>query len=338
MNRKLLTALVFSMFTTAALAQEPAPAPAAPPAPPPTAPAPAAAPAPEPAPPAPPAPAAAPAPAPAPGKKTLLQTLGKGEGEPPAPPPPGPAPDSPEAKELAAAEKDTRRPKDVPAKYWSAEKGEVNYAAWAKSTSDLETRMRTVGLPPKSADEYKLEVPKEMKDLGFDLDPAQAKGFRAMSHELGLTQKQYEGVMGAYLKNIGALANQASAFSEQRARTDLLAHYKTEEGMTKAVQRAYRAFSAFATEQDMELLDTLGNIPAVIRILDKVGAEMGEDPGVHPDAILDQESLATLMRGKPGAEDSPYWNTNDPRHAATMAKVQAHHEAQARSRQRKQAA
>src|SRR5262245_12551289 len=68
-----------------------------------------------------------------------------------------------EQKALAAAEKDARRPKEVPAKYWDAKDGKVNYAAWAKSTSELETRMRTVGLPPKSADEYKVEVPKELK-------------------------------------------------------------------------------------------------------------------------------------------------------------------------------
>lgn len=242
---------------------------------------------------------------------------------------------TPEQRALAAAEKDTRRPKAVPAKYWNTEKGEVNYEAWSKSTGELETRMRTFGLPPKAADEYKIEIPKPLKDVGFDLDPAKSKNFRAMAHSLGLTQKQYEGVMGAYFNEIPALADQVSAFSQDKARADLLAYYKTEEALTENVRNAFRVFSTFADEKDMGLINQIGNIPAVIRVLAKIWPEMREDPGVNPDSILDGESLDTLMRGAPGKEDAPYWNKTDPRHKATVAKVQAHHEAQASARRRK---
>lgn len=277
-------------------------------------------------------------------EKSLLEELGKGgaAGDGKSGAAAGAGDDkkgelTPEAKALAAAEKDTRRPKSVPAKYWDAEKGEVNYDAWAKSTTELETRMRTVGLPPKSADEYKAEVPKELKDAGVDLDPAQAKGFRDMAHSLGLTQKQYEGVMGSYFKSIAATADQVSQFSQANARTELLGFYKTEEAMTANVKNAFKVFEAFASPEDFAQINKIGNIPAVIRTLAKIWPEMQEDPGVNPDAILDGDSLDQLMRGGPGKEDSPYWNPSDPRHKATLAKVTRHHEATTAAARRKAA-
>jgi hypothetical protein len=235
------------------------------------------------------------------------------------------------AATLAEAEKDSRRPKDVPAKYWDTKKGEVNYAAWAKSTGELESRMRSVGLPPKSADEYKFEVPKELKAQGIDLDPKQSKAFREKALAAGVTQKQFEVMMGSYFENIRQAADQASHFSKSAARTELLAHYKTEDALKVAVRGAYQVFKAFASEEDMKHIDRVGNIPAVVRVLANVAKEMGEDPGVLTESILDKESLTTLMRGGPGKEDSPYWNASDPRHSATVAKVTAHHEATARA-------
>lgn len=318
MLRKLLFGALLAL-SYAVYAQEPAPAPAPVPVP-------------VPAPTPPPAPA--PVPAPAPKEPSLLAT--GGEPLPPAAAPP-PTPETPEAKALAASEKDTRRPKEVPSKYWDATKGEVNYGAWAKSTTELETRMRTFGLPPKEAGEYKFTLPEEVKAAGVDMDPAMEKAFREDALAMGLTQKQYEGVMGAYFKNVRGLADQASQFSHANARAELLGYYKTEEALKKNVKGAYDVFKAFADEKDMAMMDQLGNIPAVIRVLAKIAPEIAEDPGINPEDILAQDSLAQLMRGKPGGEDAPYWNENDPRHASTVAKVAAHHEATAAAKRRKAA-
>lgn len=335
MLSRFIAALLFAVFCTAGLAQEP-PAPPAPPSPPAAPPAPPAAPAP-PAPLAPPAPPIGQPPEPPPpGTKSLMESLGKGE--PPAPPPPGEPPaDSPEAKALAAAEKDTRRPKDVPAKYWDAQKGEVNYGAWATSTKELETKLRTTGLPPKEATDYKFEMPDALKAAGIDLDPAQNKAFREKAHGLALTQKQYEGMLGMYFDNLKFLADQAKHFSAASARTELLAHYKTEDAMKEAVVGAFKVFEAYADPKDFELINTIGNIPAVVRVLSKIWPEIREDPGINPDVILSTETLAELMRGGPGKPESPYWNNDDPRHAVTVAKVTRHHEARAAQERRKAA-
>lgn len=278
------------------------------------------------------------------GGKSLLENMGKGGkaddkgGAGDKKPPVNETAEQKLAREtLEASEKDTRRPPEVPSKFWDPKEGKINSAAWAKSHGELETRMRVHGLPPKSAEEYKLEIPAEMKAAGLDLTAEQTKGFKTMAHELGLTQKQYEGVMGAYFRNVEQLANQASQFSEEKCRAELLKHYKTEEQMTAGVKRAYRAFMAFAEPGDQAAIDTLGNIPAVVRAFDKVGKEMGEDPGVHPDQILAGETLEHLMRGGPGKDDSPYWNATDPRHKSTKEKVKAFHEAST-AQKRRQAA
>lgn len=226
----------------------------------------------------------------------------------------------------------------MPAKYWDAEKGEVRLEALAKSATTLEKRMRDVGLPPETAEGYKFEVPKELKEAGIDLDPKMSSSFRAKAFELGMTQKQYEGVMAEYFGGMGALADQAGQFGEAKARTALMAHYKTEDAMNAAVGRAYRTAEAYLPEAQLDkLMASAGNIPEIITLLDAVGKEMSEDHGVHPDAILDGESVEHLMRGKVGAEDSPYWNAKDPRHKAVVAKVKAHHEAKAAANRRKAA-
>lgn len=251
-----------------------------------------------------------------------------------------PAVDAPltdEQKALQAAEKDTRRPAHVPSKFWDHAKGEVKFEAWSKSTTELETRMRTVGLPPKDAAEYKVEVPEALKQIGYDLDPALSKGFRDRALAMGLTQKQFEGVMQDYFTTIPQLADQVAQFSRDKAKTDLLAYYKTEDALKENVRAAYQAFMAYADTEDQKLIDQIGNIPAVVRILAKVQRDMREDPGVGPDAVLDGDSLEQLMRGGPDKEDSPYWNASDPRHKATVEKVRRHHEAQAKARQRKAA-
>jgi len=242
-----------------------------------------------------------------------------------------------EEKAIQAAEKDTRRPTHVPAKYWDAAKGEIRAEAAFKSLGELEGRMKAHGLPPKEAGEYKVEIPEVLKKSGFDLEPAQAKGFRELAHGLGLTQKQFDGVMSAYFGQITTLSDQVAGFSAGKARENLLAYYKTEEAMKANVSAAYKTFIAYADEADQAMIDQIGNIPAVIRILAKVHKDMGEDPGVAPDAILDGESLETLMRGAPGKDDSPYWNESDPRHKATKAKVMRHHEATAAANRRKAA-
>lgn len=247
---------------------------------------------------------------------------------------------TPEARSLQAAEKDTRRPAHVPAKYWDPEKGEIRAESAFKSLSELETRMRSTGLPPKTAEEYKFEVPKELKDAGIELDQTTTNAFRAKALELGLTQKQYEAVMGEYFSTISTMANGATTYGSAKLKSQLLEHYKTPEVLAENVRLAFAVVNAYGDEHEVEqAMGASGNTPPwVYRVLAKVGKELGEDAGVKPDEVLGGDSLEHLMRGKEGDEDAPYWNARDARHAATVAKVTAYHEAQQKSAQRRRGA
>lgn len=247
--------------------------------------------------------------------------------------------ETPEQLALNASEKDTRRPPHVPAKFWNAEKGEINAEAWGNSTKALESRMKDIGLPPKSADEYKFDPPAAFKDAGLDLDPAMAKQMRDDALAQGLTQKQYEWIMGKYYSELEGMVNMSAKVGGERLKADLMTHYKTPEAMQQNVSLALSVVKAFGDEAELAAaMGPQGNTPAwVYRVLAKVGKELKEDPGAQNDCILAQDDIGELMRGKPGDEDAPYWNPQHPQHKSVVAKVQRHHEAQSNARKRKAA-
>lgn len=240
---------------------------------------------------------------------------------------------TPEQIALNAAEKDVRRPKGVPAKFWNAEKGEVNFDAWSKSTSELENRMRVVGLPPKTAEEYKFDVPEDIRKLGVDADPVQTKAFRDKALGMGLTQKQYEGIMAEYYAMIPQIAGASENFGMARCGEALKSFYKTDEAVKDSIRAAYQTFAAYADEEEMKAIDSLGNNPYFVRVLAKMNRELVEDPGVREGTIASAEDIEELM-----AKGSPYWDASHPQHKSVKAKVERHFERQAKTAQRKRAA
>ena len=267
-------------------------------------------------------------------ESSILESLGKGDDpaaaaaapvvDAEAPPP------TVEQAALKASETDARRPAHVPAKFWDAAKGEINHEAWAKSYTGLEQRMKDTGLPPKEADEYKFEPPAGLE--AFDLDPDQAAAFRKDAHAMGLTQKQYQTVMEKYAAMIPGIAEQAVNYGRGKAEAALKDYYGTPEKTTENVRLAFKAFNAYADESDAKEINRIGNMPAVIKILAKVGREMQEDPGVAGGSILAAESIEELM-----AKDSPYWDKKHPKHEQVKAKVTRHYQAQESAKKRKAA-
>lgn len=240
---------------------------------------------------------------------------------------------TPEQRAMKAAEKDVRRPKFVPAKFWNAEKGEVNFEAWSKSTTEIETRMKDIGLPPKVADEYRVETPAALKDLGVDLEPDRVKAFKDEAFSAGLTQKQFDFVMGKYFSSLDELVSHGERYDRARTTKALMDHYKTQDVIQENVKSAYNVFSAYADEEEMKHLYRVCNDPIAIRVLAKINKELQEDPGVKPDQILTGESIDELM-----AKGSPYWDKSHPQHASIKAKVDRHFAAQANAAARKRAA
>ena len=183
--------------------------------------------------------------------------------------------------------------------------------------------------PPKTADEYKINIPASMaekvtaealgKDPGF-------KEFVGQLHSVHLNQAQFDAVVGQFLARGDAMRMAVAQQSADATTADLRRVWATDGEFTAGVQAAFRAGEAFAAK-DADgksefdgILKDYGNDARIIRLLSAVGKELGEDKGT-PGAgqgVSEQDAEA-LQKSK------AYWNPNDPAHAATKAKVAQHY-------------
>jgi hypothetical protein len=221
------------------------------------------------------------------------------------------------------------RPEGVPEKFWDAEKKAIRTDDVLKSYTALEQRMRDGGAPPKDVTGYTFEPPEDLKDI--ELDAERTQEFKQFCHGLGLTTKQYQGVMERYVGTIGDIAEQAMQYQRTECEAQLKAVWKNDADIRKNVGLALKAFNALADEDIKAELPRLGNNPALLRILAKVGAEMQEDTATVAQHVQQPEDLSALMK------NPAYWNEQHPDHERIKAKVRAHFEAEAKLKGRQAA-
>lgn len=201
----------------------------------------------------------------------------------------------------------------------------------AKAYSELERRMKDTGLPPESPDKYEFKPPKGLEKL--ELDAAMSADAKKGLHALGLTQKQFQGVMEMYVQSLNGIVERGTTMGSQKAAEELAKSWGQPDtpAFRANLGLAHKAFAAFADEADKALIDQIGNSPVMLRVLAKVGRELQEDTAVEGQ-IMAGESLEALMK------DPAYFNAAHARHAEVKAKVMAHFEAQAAVAARKAAA
>lgn len=218
-------------------------------------------------------------------------------------------------------------PATIPEKYQVKDKdGKVDEkATQAKLVAahlDLEKRMgASGGAPPAKVEDYKLELGEGEKELP-KFDAKMDGKFRALAIAAGLNNKQYNAIArggDAYIRElIGGMSEDGYA----QARATLVTHYGGLPQLEQAQARAYQAFAAFAREEDMAEIDSIGNHPVFIRVFDRIAAELPEDrlPNFNVNqANADKAEVERLQ----GDLKSAYWNERDPGHAAAVAKVTA---------------
>lgn len=235
-----------------------------------------------------------------------------------APPPAAPAPAPASATPWDA----------IPEKYRvKAADGQPDLGASALKLAEAyghaERRIGTGDVPPKSADEYKTTVPEA---LAGKVDSAQLeasddfKAFKTSMHAAGLTQKQLDAVTGELLARSIKLQEAAQGPTLEQASAELRKTWRSDAEFSQATTRMDQAWSAFAGEGDQEQLEAALKIPAVARLLAKVGAEMEEDQPIQAGtpAAKSWEEQSAAIRANPA-----YLDASHPQHKQLTEQLSA---------------
>lgn len=196
------------------------------------------------------------------------------------------------------------------------------------SYTELEKRVGAGAAPPASADEYKpdavLAKLKEATGQDIKLDDAQSKAFRDTAHKLGLSQAQYEGIVGAYFENVQGMVDTAFDNAMAKGAEALSKAWGAKDGepFKANMGSAVKAFMKYAPAEmrTQQVMDQIGNNPVVLQVLAAVGKELRED--VRPNAGgVGADDIAALQKSE------AYWNTKHADHQRVVNKVNAYYQA-----------
>jgi len=177
---------------------------------------------------------------------------------------------------------------------------------------------------PESADKYKLEVQSETAPL----DEGAIKQFAQNAHQLGLNNKQAQGILEFYKNSMEGSVQQAKidtetaqANAEQELRKEWGSNYDNN------IKKAGSVAKANMNPQilDMELKDgtRLGDHPEVIKGFANIANILSEDKLVgteseNTDRGTDYEAeISKLVNDR----DAPYWNNSHPDHDKVVQQV-----------------
>lgn len=236
---------------------------------------------------------------------------------------------------LAGAASESAQTAQVQEKYLvKNEDGSVNWEASAQKQAEgynqLAKRMGSGDAPPKSADEYVVNVPDDLKDALGDLktDPLM-QDFLKDAHAAGMSQKQVDVAIGKYLAAIPQLAGGVQQLNAEDCVADLKKGWKTEAEYTAGVSNAYKAAQGFFGDDAEHIINTYGNDPKLIRGLAKMGAEMGEDKSLSPTDTLPNGTSIDELMAHPAYSDPKH-----AEHARVSKQVQSYFASQAKQQEK----
>ena len=189
----------------------------------------------------------------------------------------------------------------------------------AESYAGLEKRVGSGDVPPKTADDYAITVPEQFKEVWSEDD--RFKAFRTDALGAGLTQKQFDFVVGKYFDTMPALVQGGQAVTVEQATEELRSVWKTDGEFKSGVADAFKAFQAFASPEDQARIDEIGNNPVALRILAKIGKELGEAGGIpKASEATGADDIQSILKS------DAYMNPKHPDHKAASAKVQGYYQ------------
>jgi len=177
---------------------------------------------------------------------------------------------------------------------------------------------------PESPDKYKLEVKSDV----VPLDENAVKSFAENAHQLGLNNKQAQGILEFYKNSMEGSAQQnqvdmetAQANAEQELRKEWGRAYEDNIKKAGAVAKA----NMDANILDMQLKDgtRLGDHPSIIKGFANIANLMSEDKLVSTESEnvsqgIDYDAeISKIVNDR----DGPYWNKAHPDHDKIVQKV-----------------
>ena len=177
---------------------------------------------------------------------------------------------------------------------------------------------------PESAEKYQLDVKSDI----VPLDEGAIKQFAENAHQLGLNNKQAQGILEFYKNSMEGSAQQskidnetAQANAEQELRKEWGSNYENNIKKAGSIAKA----NMNPEDLDMELKDgtRLGDHPAIIKGFANIANLMSEDKLVSTESEnvsqgTDYEAeISKIVNDR----DGPYWNKAHPDHDKVVQQV-----------------
>lgn len=190
----------------------------------------------------------------------------------------GAAPAAPAAPAAAPAGGDDP-PAWLPEKFRVMAEGKLDLSASAQklanSYAHAEKRIGSGDLPPEAPDAYAYTPPEEYKDLPLDAELSTA--FKERAHKAGLTQSQYEMVMGEYFRIVPAMMEGRAAVSAADARAKLQEVWKDPGDYRAQMGNAQRFVTSLPEGLRAQFIGNYGTDPILAQVAAHFGREMRED-------------------------------------------------------------
>ena len=145
----------------------------------------------------------------------------------------------------------------------------------ANSYAHAEKRIGSGDLPPEAPDAYAYTPPEDFKDLPLDAELSTA--FKERAHKAGLTQAQYEMVMGEYFRIVPAMMEGRAAVSAADARAKLQEVWKDPSDYQAQMGNAQRFVTSLPEGLRAQFIGNYGTDPIMAQVAAHFGREMRED-------------------------------------------------------------
>ena len=177
---------------------------------------------------------------------------------------------------------------------------------------------------PESPDKYKLETNSDV----VSLDEGAIKSFTENAHQLGLNNKQAQGILEFYKNSMEGSAQQARVDTET-AQANAEAELRKEWGRAydDNIKKAGSVAKANMNPQilDMELKDgtRLGDHPEVIKGFANIANILYEDKlvGTESESVDRSTDYEAEISKLVNDRDGPYWNKSHPDHDKVVQQV-----------------